>query len=97
MPRLRFHNLNNGTNNRIGSEDITSTALLIFCAVVVLIPVTGIATFTWYMPFAFFSVVAVMLCGTGVHSSRVVVAGTAVAAWTVISPLLYLWMSNLTV
>ena len=55
MPRLRFHNLNNGTNNRIGSEDITSTALLIFCAVVVLIPVTGIATFTWYMPFAFFS------------------------------------------
>ena len=52
MPRLRFHNLNNGTNNRIGSEDITSTALLIFCAVVVLIPVTGIATFTWYMPLA---------------------------------------------
>ena len=89
MPRLRFHNLNNGTNNRIGSEDITSTALLIFCAVVVLIPVTGIATFTWYMPFAFFSGV--------VQSSRVVVAGTAVAAWTVISPLLYLWMSNLTV
>ena len=64
MPRLRFHNLNNGTNNRIGSEDITSTALLIFCAVVVLIPVTGIATFTWYMPFAFFSGVAVMFCGT---------------------------------
>ena len=88
MPRLRFHNLNNGTNNRIGSEDITSTALLIFCAVVVLIPVTGIA---------FFSGVAVMFCGTVVQSSRVVVAGTAVAAWTVISPLLYLWMSNLTV
>lgn len=97
MPRLRFHNLNNGTNNRIGSEDITSIALLIFCAVVVLIPVTGIATFTWYMPFAFFSGVAVMFCGTVVQSSRVVVAGTAVAAWTVISPLLYLWMSNLTV
>ena len=77
MPRLRFHNLNNGTNNRIGSEDI--------------------ATFTWYMPFAFFSGVAVMFCGTVVQSSRVVVAGTAVAAWTVISPLLYLWMSNLTV
>lgn len=95
MPRLGFPNLNNRSENHIESEKIASTALLIFCAIVVLIPITGLATFTWYMPFAFFSGVAVMFCGTVVQSSRIVIAGTAVAAWTVVSPLLYLWISNL--